>query len=143
MTCNGEAPRTLQAAFEINISSLRPFERRTVPAASPQGGGRRQWRTLKQRTSWRVPLQWFPVNDNQSPARMRIFFLHWNDSIIYTSLKPGWSNLILHMQKWMQVCESMQEYLEAIGNVWQINLLCIIKNKISEELQDWNGTTGE
>lgn len=42
MTCNGGALRTLQAAFEINISSLRPLERRTAPAVSPQGGGRRQ-----------------------------------------------------------------------------------------------------
>lgn len=42
MTCNGGAPRTLQAAFEINISSLRPLEKRTAPAASPRGGGRRQ-----------------------------------------------------------------------------------------------------
>lgn len=42
MTCNGGAPRTLQAAFEINISSLRPLEKRPAPAASPQGGGRHQ-----------------------------------------------------------------------------------------------------
>lgn len=39
MTCNGGAPRTLQAAFEINISSLRPLERRPAPAASPEGWG--------------------------------------------------------------------------------------------------------
>lgn len=42
MTCNGGAPHTLQAAFEINISSLRSLERRPAPAASPQGGDWRQ-----------------------------------------------------------------------------------------------------
>lgn len=106
MTCNGGAPRTLQAAFEINISSLRPLGRRTAPAASPQGGDRYQWRTLKPRIPWRVPLQWRPMNDNQSPARIRIFSALERLDYSYVSLEASRSNLISHIRKQMK--ESLQ-----------------------------------